>query len=129
MHAAAFPGRILVAGLPYWLPATLALFWALRRPGRLPRVWKFANPYAFAGIVVVLFRILSIPAALALGAALGCGGAGAGPVGCTHAPDGFGIFLDRFSFIGIAVTTTVGLPSLAVCALAEIMTRRRRARS
>lgn len=122
-------GQMALAGLPYWLPTALALFWAFRAPGKLPRVWRFANPYAFAGIVLVLLRILSIPVSLLLFSALGCAGGMIDPVTCTHAGSGFGSFLDRFAFIGTAVVAAVGLPSLALCALAEVITRRRRRRA
>lgn len=119
-------GQLLLAGVPYWLPSALALFWAIRAPGRLPRVWRFSNPYAAAGILLVLLRLLSIPASLLLFSALGCEGGMIDPITCTRAADGFGAFLDRFSFIGVSVVVAVGLPSLAMCGLAEWLTRRRR---
>ena len=61
--------------------------------------------------------------------ALGCDGGLIDPVTCARAPDAFGAFLDRFSFIGMSVTAAVGLPSLAACVVAEAVTRRRKLRA
>lgn len=114
-------------GAPYWLLAVVAVLGALRRPRTTPAARRFVNRFAGLGIAAVLLGVVVVALAFLFYALLGCEGGMIDPVACARGPDALGAALESFAFTGLLVTEVVGLPSLVVCILAEVASRRRRA--